>query len=335
MPLFIPVILGAAAFAASRYGLKKGYKGVSAMRRAKAVGERAERRYKNSIARLEAARDHLAQKSAETHALRLEIARTTLGRMAELLQAIERQGSVHTPEELERIGVQPEQVRGFVAQYLEAGGTLKGAVSALGAGAGASAATTGLVASLATASAGTAISSLSGAAAQGAILAWLGGGSPAAGGWGMAGGALVLGGITVAPVIAIGGFVLAAQGEKALTKALRYRAKVNKAVASIQTAIALHRRAEERADELQGVMKRLDERASARLEELIANVDAFDDRNDEDISRLSTVKRLCEALNELLHTRLIDNGEQLNQASVELIMSCCFPVEDAWAREAA
>jgi hypothetical protein len=62
-----------------------------------------------------------------------------------------------------------------------------GAVAVLGT----PAAVTGAVGALATASTGTAISSLSGAAANSAILAWLGGGSLAAGGGGMAVGAVM------------------------------------------------------------------------------------------------------------------------------------------------
>lgn len=48
------------------------------------------------------------------------------------------------------------------------------------------------------ASTGTAISTLSGAAATKATLAWFGGGSLAAGGFGVAGGGIVLAGIGIA-----------------------------------------------------------------------------------------------------------------------------------------
>lgn len=76
------------------------------------------------------------------------------------------------------------------------------------------------VGSLATASTGTAISGLSGAAATNATLAWLGGGSLASGGFGMAGGTLVLGGLVVGPLLAIGGSVFAAKAAEAKDKAI-------------------------------------------------------------------------------------------------------------------
>lgn len=76
------------------------------------------------------------------------------------------------------------------------------------------------VGSLATASTGAAISGLSGAAATNATLAWLGGGSLASGGFGMAGGTLVLGGLVAGPLLAIGGSVFAAKAAEAKDKAI-------------------------------------------------------------------------------------------------------------------
>jgi len=72
---------------------------------------------------------------------------------------------------------------------------------------------------LATASTGTAISTLSGAAATNATLAWLGGGSLAAGGGGMAMGTMVLGGLVAGPALAIFGHIVGKKGEEALNNA--------------------------------------------------------------------------------------------------------------------
>ena len=87
---------------------------------------------------------------------------------------------------------------------------------ALGAGALAGIATYGSVGALGTASTGTAIAGLSGAAATNATLAWLGGGSLAAGGLGIAGGTAVLGGIAAAPVLLVGGLVMKSKASDAL-----------------------------------------------------------------------------------------------------------------------
>lgn len=72
---------------------------------------------------------------------------------------------------------------------------------------------------LATASTGTAISSLSGVAATNATLAWLGGGSIAAGGGGMALGSMVLGAVMIGPALAIFGHIVGNKGEEALNNA--------------------------------------------------------------------------------------------------------------------
>jgi hypothetical protein len=72
------------------------------------------------------------------------------------------------------------------------------------------------VAALGSASTGTAICTLNGIAASNATLAWLGGGTLASGGGGIVGGVAVLGGIVAAPVLAVGGFILASKAEENL-----------------------------------------------------------------------------------------------------------------------
>ncbi len=90
-------------------------------------------------------------------------------------------------------------------------GTAGGALAAFGAYSAAQA--------LACATTGTAISTLSGAAATNATLAFFGGGSLAAGGWGMAGGAMVLGGLVAGPALLVMGLVAGKAAEKGLDQA--------------------------------------------------------------------------------------------------------------------
>lgn len=81
---------------------------------------------------------------------------------------------------------------------------------------------------LASAGTGTAIGTLSGAAATNATLAWLGGGTLAAGGYGVAGGTMVLGILVAGPALLVLGSVLGAQASKKLDEA---RANMEKATA--------------------------------------------------------------------------------------------------------
>ncbi|EAK9856846.1 hypothetical protein XK07_01680 [Campylobacter lari] len=111
-----------------------------------------------------------------------------------------------------------------------------GGIASLGAGALAGLGAYGSVGLLASASTGTLISTLSGAAATNATLAWLGGGSLAAGGFGMAGGMAVLGGIVAAPVLAVGGFLYSKVGEQALDEAKSNLHKAKAAASEMDTA---------------------------------------------------------------------------------------------------
>lgn len=81
------------------------------------------------------------------------------------------------------------------------------------------------------ASTGIAIGELGGAAATNASLAWLGGGTLSAGGWGMAGGALALNALAVGPGVLFAGLAVAKHGEKRKTGALAYAAQVDEAIA--------------------------------------------------------------------------------------------------------
>lgn len=75
-----------------------------------------------------------------------------------------------------------------------------------------------LVGNLAAASTGTAISTLSGAAATNATLAWLGGGSLAAGGGGVAAGTAVMGGLIAIPALAVMGILSHFSANKEIKK---------------------------------------------------------------------------------------------------------------------
>lgn len=105
-----------------------------------------------------------------------------------------------------------------------------------GAGAGALTAFGAYSGTMALASAGTgaAIGGLSGVAATNATLAWLGGGTLAAGGYGIVGGTMVLGTLVAGPALLVLGSVLSARASKKLDdakanleKATVYESEVN------------------------------------------------------------------------------------------------------------
>ena len=117
-------------------------------------------------------------------------------------------------------------------------GTAGGALIAFGA--------YGAAQALACASTGTAIASLSGAAATNATLAFFGGGSLAAGGIGMAGGAMVLGSLVIGPALLALGFITGHTAKKNLEHALTNQAEAIQAAEKLdilsQQCAAIRRR---------------------------------------------------------------------------------------------
>ena len=110
-----------------------------------------------------------------------------------------------------------------------AGGAVGGAIVAFGAYNAAMA--------LATASTGTAIAGLSGAAATNATLAFFGGGSLAAGGFGVVGGTAVLGGLVAGPALVILGVVASSKANANLEDARSNLAKAKAFEAEIKAAV--------------------------------------------------------------------------------------------------
>jgi hypothetical protein len=96
---------------------------------------------------------------------------------------------------------------------------------------------------------------LTGVAATNATLAWLGGGSLAAGGMGMAGGAAVLGGAIAGPVIAVMGFSAAKKSERALTEAFEKETEIRAAIEQIENGITVLSSISERCDEMHEVIQ--------------------------------------------------------------------------------
>ena len=145
-----------------------------------------------------------------------------------------------------------------------------GGTTALGSGALVGMASYGGAAMLATASTGTAISSLSGVAATNATMAWFGGGSLAAGGLGMAGGAVVLGGIVAAPVLAVGGIVLASHAKKELAAARVQLAKALTATGEMRGATSVVNGIRQVAKQFHEVITNLNKRTTPVLDDLAA-----------------------------------------------------------------
>ena len=189
---------------------------------------------------------------------------------------------------------------------------------------GVPAATTWAVGTFAAASTGTAISSLSGAAASNAILAWLGGGSLASGGGGIVAGKAVL---TAIKVTSTGVFALVAANiiasayfSKKYTEATCYLEEAKKARAKAKLGWKVMEAINQRAMELESVMKKLGDKIEDELLYLEPLVYDFQSEDEYYLETFSKTSVLVKALSEVAQVPLIDkNGELSNESSVTIV----------------
>lgn len=229
MPL--PLILAGAALATAVYGAKKGYDGYQNKSEADDIIEASKKKYDDEKSDFDKRSKQTNQSLTKLGELQLNIGndfkefRTIAEKLLDKLnQANSKDLEINFPQhELDKIDGLALSTTAYMGKI----------VGASAAGAAAAYAAYGGVMAFAAASTGTSIATLSGAAAYNATMAALGGGSLAAGGFGMAGGAMVLGGVLVAPIMAIAGWAYASHAEEALSDARKIQAEVNEAVKKI------------------------------------------------------------------------------------------------------
>ncbi len=314
MIFIIPFLLGGAALATGAVGLFKGSEGFSNIEKAKEIGKNAQIEYDSAVKSANREWEETQVLAEEYGQLQLDIQRKTIGQFVYILEKIKEKSkqNIRFLEGLE--GFSPQQFQEFKATVLEAEKIANGGFKVISAGAAAGQGAVGLIGLFGTASTGTAISGLSGAAAWNATLAWLGGGSLAAGGGGMALGAWVLGGIAAGPALAIGGFVVAGQGEEALTNARKYEAKANIEIAKLETAKEFFGRVQKQIIELENILTNLNVQAIIAIDRL--NPNSFD--SNRDAYKFQQALLLVKALTEIIKTPVLDGQGNLNPLTANI-----------------
>jgi hypothetical protein len=217
LPLLVPVVFGVAGL----WGAAKGGKGFWNMSEAKDINAEAERLLKEHHDKINELKETSSSLLEEYGEKKLATITKDFDRFLSVYKKLQDiKVSDFNVEDLTALPSTEAEIAEFAAEFsriVESGkglvaGSLGGSMAAFGAYSGTTL--------LASASTGTAISSLSGAAASNATLAWLGGGSLASGGMGMAGGTAVLGVVAAGPALAVMGFMVGAKGEKSLNDAL-------------------------------------------------------------------------------------------------------------------
>lgn len=232
----LPLIIIGAAAAATAFGGKKAYDGYKTKQEADKIQESAIHKYNNRKEQLDKIQQNTDEALNNLGDLELSIGKSIgeFEKLAkELLVKLEKSGYKNQKltipsNQLKKISDLSISTTEFLATVAAAGAT----------GVAASFAVYGGVMAFAAASTGTPIAALSGAAAYNATMAAIGGGSLAAGGWGMAGGAMVLGAAAAAPILAVAGLAYALHAEKALANAEEQSKEVNKALEKMDLAEA-------------------------------------------------------------------------------------------------
>lgn len=212
------------------------------------------------------------------------------------------------------------------------GGALAGALTTFGAYNGTMA--------LAAASTGTAISSLSGAAATNATLAWLGGGSLASGGMGIAGGTMALGALAAGPALLVAGWYMGSKAESKLNDARSNKAEAEKFAEDCKAARALTDGIANVASistQTLSLLRKYARRSLVKLENLIktSGIDYTQYTNDEKDLVLRNVK-IMQVMKTVIDTPILDQeGNLLGDAEANLhalhqeVQSQFAPVEQS------
>lgn len=159
----------------------------------------------------------------------------------------------------------------------------------------------GAVGVFGTASTGTAIGTLSGAAAKSATLAWLGGGSLAAGGGGVALGTVVFGGLVAGPALLVAGFFIHSKAEKVKTEVEKKIAEMDVAEAQMTQQVAMIKTVLSRIDELHESTDEVD-RALAQL---------LNRGNPANLEDAYKVARTAKTLGDLLDVAIVDKNRNI------------------------
>lgn len=233
MPL--PIIIGGIAVAVGLYGVYKGAKAAQDFGEAKDINRSAQSIYDDATESLERCREENQARLEELGKEKVSLVEESLRPFVDTFSRLKHvdYDEVGMFEEYD-VNIEAEilEIREISVKMMEIGG----GGGALGAGALAGLAAYGSVGLLGTASTGAAIGGLSGVAATNATLAWFGGGSLAAGGLGIAGGTVVLGGIVAAPVLLVGGLILASKADEAKENAYSNFVEAEAAAEAMETA---------------------------------------------------------------------------------------------------
>ena len=236
MPL--PLLFIGVAAATGTFGVGSTIKAGIDANTAKAVNQDATEIVQNATNWLNAQRLACGRSLTQLGEEKLFVLSTTITEFLDCFQKIKNVDFRETEglDELKKLHIDQHEFVELRSLVNFAGSLAGGAVAGTAGGALAAFGAYGAAQALAVASTGTAISTLSGVAATNATLAFFGGGSLAAGGLGMAGGTMVLGGLVAGPALMVMGLVAGNAAKKNLEKAYTNRAEAMQIASELNAA---------------------------------------------------------------------------------------------------
>jgi hypothetical protein len=315
LPL-IPLVLIGLGTSTGVGGVVTGLMGGLKMKDAQAVANAAQKRYDESMA-ITQDRVRDSNERIQRYGRQQEQARElVVMRMAAFVERHRQQVKQNAAQLLDGLEAEQRDIEAFAGALTADVNWIKGAGVAALTGAGAYAGIPSAVTLVGAASTGTAISSLSGAAAQSATMAWLGGGSLAAGGGGVALGTTALGVVTIGPTMLIGGLTLNSQGEKAMTSAKGHEVKVAVAVEEAAALRSFLNTLDTRVEEVSGVLAEMVQRAQDALASL--ELLEFDSR--QHAAEFQRALSLTFAVRDICGVALLNEDGQMNSEMLNVII---------------
>lgn len=250
--------------------------------------------------------------------IRLSALKNTVGRFIQIMERMKQGVKDKEYEMLTQIDMSEGELKEIVAidQKKMATTVGIGAAATAAAAVGVRKATILGIQKLATASTGTAIKQLRGAAAQKATMAWLGGGSVASGGGGVALGAsrfaMIGRAATGIGILTTAATVASMYYSQKHTETVKYLADVKVWEAKTLAACELMRSIVRRSDEIATLTTRMEARCTDALDSLDEIADGFDSG---DIAHVKTFQKsaiLVKSISQLCQTPLIDEEGGLN-----------------------
>ena len=318
MPL--PLIIGAAALAATAYGAKKGYDGYQKHSEADEIVKSAQTRYDRNQSAFNEQEQETTFALDRLGTLEMEIGKS-FSEFKSVADELLKKISQRSGKNME-VRIPKHELQKIESYTISAVGALSTAVGAGAAGAAAGFAVYGGVMALGVASTGTAISTLSGVAASNAALAAIGGGSLASGGLGIAGGTAILGAAVAAPVVAIAGWAYDSHGDAALSNAKKINREVDEAIRKFHKGIQLLSGAEEYARAIKRTLASIYRQFNRYFDSLKQINDFLQDIKDRGVDAETEIAKMGDEI-----VRTIENGYMLAAILTDIITTPIFKVK--------